>query len=103
MRFSFSEFGPNRNNNGVLLIEFRNLEPGTFIWSRYRNVDVSRHDVIGTMYLAAYCLLGQLQAVEFISGEPSQDARFRMRFLHQAQAAIKLRQPNVVEVVDLCF
>jgi serine/threonine-protein kinase len=44
---------------------------------------------------------GQQRALKFISGELSQDARFLKRFRHEAQAAIKLRHTNMVEVVEL--
>jgi serine/threonine protein kinase len=56
---------------------------------------------MGKVYLAEHILLGQQRALKFISGELGQDAHFLKRFRHEAQAAIKLRHPNIVEVVDL--
>jgi len=87
--------------DGALLIESRDLEPGTVIRGKYRIVRLLGHGGMGTVYLAEHILLGQQRALKFISSELSQDARFLKRFRHEAQAAIKLRHPNVVEVVDL--
>jgi len=96
---------PNHQSNcdkdGALLIESRDLEPGTVIRGKYRVVRLLGHGGMGTVYLAEHILLGQHRALKFISSELSQDARFLKRFRHEAQAAIKLRHPNVVEVVDL--
>ncbi|MGB8261384.1 MAG: hypothetical protein WCE75_13580 [Terracidiphilus sp.] len=96
---------PNHQSNcdkdGALLIESRDLEPGTTIRGKYRIVRLLGHGGMGTVYLAEHILLGQPRALKFISAELSQDARFLKRFRHEAQAAIQLRHPNVVEVVDL--
>jgi serine/threonine protein kinase len=56
---------------------------------------------MGTVYLAEHILLGRQRALKFISSELSRDATFLRRFRREAQAAIELRHPNVVEVVDL--
>lgn len=89
------------DTDGALLIESRDLEPGRVIRGKYRVVRLLGHGGMGTVYLAEHILLGQQRALKFISSELSQDARFLKRFRHEAQAAIKLRHPNVVEVVDL--
>jgi len=89
------------DKDGALLIESRDLEPGTVIRGKYRVVRLLGRGGMGTVYLAEHILLGQQRALKFISSELSQDARFLKRFRHEAQAAIKLRHPNVVEVVDL--
>jgi len=96
---------PNQQSNcdkdGALLIESRDLEPGTVIRGKYRVMRLLGHGGMGTVYLAEHIMLGQQRALKFISSELSQDARFLKRFRHEAQGAIKLRHPNVVEVVDL--
>jgi serine/threonine protein kinase len=96
---------PNQQTNcpidGARLIESRNLEPGTVIRGKYRIVRVLGRGGMGTVYLAEHILLGHPRALKFISAELSQDAAFLRRFRREAQAAIKLRHPNIVEVVDL--
>ncbi|MFZ0394889.1 MAG: serine/threonine-protein kinase [Terracidiphilus sp.] len=91
----------NCDKDGALLIESRELEPGTVIRDKYRIVRLLGHGGMGTVYLAEHILLGQQRALKFISSELAQDARFLKRFRNEAQASIKLRHPNVVEVVDL--
>jgi TPR repeat protein/serine/threonine protein kinase len=56
---------------------------------------------MGTVYLAEHILLGRHRALKFISSELCQDSRFLKRFRHEAQAAIELQHPNLVQVVDL--
>jgi serine/threonine-protein kinase len=84
-----------------LLIDLRELEPGTVIRGKYRIVRQLGRGGMGTVYLAEHILLSRLRALKFISSELSQDAAFLRRFRREAQAAIELRHPNVVEVVDL--
>ena len=96
---------PNHHSNcdkdGALLIESRELEPGTVIRGKYRIVRLLGRGGMGTVYLAEHILLGRVRALKFISSELSQDPKFLKRFRHEAQAAIELQHPNVVEVVDL--
>src|ERR1035441_5298023 len=87
--------------DGALLIDSRELEPGTVIRGKYRIVRQLGRGGMGTVYLAEHILLGRPRALKFISSELSQDATFLRRFRREAQAAIELRHPNVVEVVDL--
>jgi tRNA A-37 threonylcarbamoyl transferase component Bud32 len=91
----------NCEADGALLIDSRELEPGTVIRGKYRIVRMLGRGGMGTVYLAEHILLGRLRALKFISSELSQDAAFLRRFRREAQAAIELRHPNVVEVVDL--
>jgi serine/threonine-protein kinase len=84
-----------------LLIESRDLEPGTVIRGKYRIVRRLGRGGMGTVYLADHILLSRQRALKFISAELSQDPRFLKRFRHEAQAASELRHQNVVEVVDL--
>src|ERR1039458_7630948 len=87
--------------DGALLIESRELEPGTVIRGKYRIMRLLGRGGMGTVYLAEHILLGRKRALKFISSELSQDPKFLKRFRHEAQAAIELQHPNVVEVVDL--
>jgi len=96
---------PNHQTNcptdGALLIESRELESGTVIRGKYRIVRLLGRGGMGTVYLAEHILLGRVRALKFISSELSQDPKFLKRFRHEAQAAIGLRHPNIVQVVDL--
>jgi serine/threonine protein kinase len=56
---------------------------------------------MGTVHLAEHIRPGLQRARKFVSSELSQDASFLKRFRHEAHAAIRLRHPNVAEVVDL--
>jgi serine/threonine protein kinase len=96
---------PNHHTNcgadGAMLIESRELEPGTLIRQKYRIVRALGRGGMGTVYLAEHILLGRQRALKFISGELSHDPKFLKRFRMEAQASIELRHPNIVEVVDL--
>jgi serine/threonine-protein kinase len=87
--------------DGALLIESSELEPGLVIRGKYRIVRLLGRGGMGTVYLAEHIMLGRQRALKFISSELAQDAQFLRRFRREAQAAIELRHPNVVEVVDL--
>jgi serine/threonine protein kinase len=87
--------------DSALLIEQRGLEPGTVIRGKYRIVRLLGRGGMGTVYLAEHILLGRPRALKFISGELAQDTTFLRRFRREAQAAIELRHPNIVEVADL--
>jgi serine/threonine protein kinase len=91
----------NCETDGALLIDSRELEPGTVIRGKYRIVRQLGRGGMGTVYLAEHILLNRPRALKFISSELSQDAAFLRRFRREAQAAIELRHPNIVEVVDL--
>jgi formylglycine-generating enzyme required for sulfatase activity len=84
-----------------MLIVSSELDPGTIIRDKYRIVRALGRGGMGTVYLAEHILLGRQRALKFISGELSNDPKFLKRFRLEAQAAIDLRHPNVVEVVDL--
>jgi serine/threonine protein kinase len=91
----------NCPTDGALLIDLRELEPGTVIRGKYRIVRQLGRGGMGTVYLAEHILLGRSRALKFISSELSQDVAFLRRFRREAQAAIELQHPNVVQVVDL--
>jgi serine/threonine protein kinase len=87
--------------DGALLIDLRELEPGTVIRGKYRIMRQLGRGGMGTVYLAEHILLNRHRALKFISSEFSQDTAFLRRFRREAQAAIELQHPNVVQVVDL--
>jgi serine/threonine-protein kinase len=87
--------------DGAMLIDSRELEPGTLIRGKYRIVRQLGRGGMGTVYQAEHILLGRQRALKFISSELSQDATFLRRFRREAQAATELLHPNVVQVVDL--
>lgn len=91
----------NCSTDGAMLIESRELEPGTVIRNKYRIVRALGHGGMGTVYLAEHLLLGRMKALKFISSDLSRDPRFLKRFRLEAQVMIELRHPNIVEVVDL--
>jgi serine/threonine protein kinase len=84
-----------------VLIESRELEPDTVIRGKYRILRLLGRGGMGTVYLAEHILLSRRRALKFISSDLSQDPRFLKRFRHEAQAAIELRHPNIVEVTGL--
>ena len=87
--------------DGAILIDSRELDPGTIIRGKYRIQRLLGRGGMGAVYLAEHILLARPRALKFISGDLSQDPAFLRRFRREALAAIELRHPNVVEVVDL--
>ena len=98
---SYPSHHTNCETDGALLIDSHELEPGTIIRGKYRIVRRIGRGGMGTVYLAEHIMLSRPRALKFISSGLSQDAAFLRRFRREAQAAIELRHPNVVEVVDL--
>ena len=84
-----------------MLIESRSLEPGTVIRGKYRILGVLGIRIMTTVYLAEHILLARQRALKFISADLAQDPEFLLRFRREAQAAIELRHPNIVEIVEL--
>jgi serine/threonine protein kinase len=87
--------------DGATLIDSRELDPGTIIRGKYRIERLLGRGGMGAVYLAEHILLARPRALKFISGDLTQDPAFLRRFRREALAAIELRHPNVVEVVDL--
>jgi len=87
--------------DGAMLIESRDLEPGTVVRNKYRIVRTLGRGGMGTVYLADHILLGRRRALKFMSAELSQDAKFLKRFRLEALATIELHHHNIVSVVDL--
>jgi serine/threonine protein kinase len=91
----------NCPTDGAILIETREFAQGMVIRDKYRILRQIGRGGMGTVYLAEHIMLGRVRALKFISSELSQDSVFLRRFRREAQAAIELRHPNIVEVVDL--
>ncbi len=56
---------------------------------------------MGKVYLAQHPTLGNLVAIKELAPFLAQDAKFRQRFLQEAQAQARLSHPYIVEVKDL--
>ncbi|UWZ82362.1 serine/threonine-protein kinase [Occallatibacter riparius] len=89
------------SKDGAVLVPNAEREPGAIIRGKYRIVRTLGHGGMGTVYLAEHMLLGRLRALKFILGNLAHDIRFVKRFRQEAQTAVELRHPNIVEVVDL--
>jgi tRNA A-37 threonylcarbamoyl transferase component Bud32 len=89
------------SKDGAVLVLSRERESGSVIRGKYRIVRTLGHGGMGIVYLAEHLLLGRLRALKFISGHLAHDIRFVKRFRQEAQTAVELRHPNIVEVADL--
>ena len=87
--------------DGAVLIELRELEPGHIVRGKYRIVRKLGAGGMGVVYLAEHQMLGGQIALKFLATELSQNPKFIKRFRREARAAYQLRDPNIVEVVDL--
>ena len=86
--------------DGAPLVESRALEPGTIIRGKFRIVRKLGPGGMGTVYLAENFLLCRQCALNFISADLAQDPEFLLRFRREEQAAIELRHPNIVKVLE---
>jgi serine/threonine-protein kinase len=87
--------------DGAVLIELRELEPGHIVRGKYRIMRKLGAGGMGVVYLAEHQMLGGQVALKFLAVELSQNPKFIKRFRREARAAYQLRDPNIVEVVDL--
>ncbi|OHV04819.1 serine/threonine protein kinase [Mycobacterium talmoniae] len=76
------------------------MTAGTVV-AGYRIERVLGSGSVGTVYAAAHPTLPRWDAVKIISADLSQDADFRARFLHDANAAAALTHPQIVPVYGL--
>ena len=81
-------------------LEIRKLEPGLVVADRFRLERELGRGGMGAVWLAHHVALDIPCAVKFIIGRALHDAAGRARFKHEAQAAAKLRSPNVVQILD---
>lgn len=88
-------------SDGAVLLESRELEPGSLVRGKYRILRKLGQGGMGVVYLAEHMMLGGWAALKFLSAELSRDPQFVKRFRNEARAAYQLRNPNIVEVLDL--
>src|ERR1051325_6315688 len=75
------------------------MQPGDVLDGKYRLLHQLRAGGMGAVYAATRVSLGDLVAVKVIL--PSQNSPVnRARFLREAQAAARIRHPNVVQIFD---
>jgi eukaryotic-like serine/threonine-protein kinase len=75
------------------------MQPGDVLDGKYRCLHQLRAGGMGAVYAATRVPLGDMVAVKMIL--PSQNSPVnRARFLREAQAAARIRHPNVVQIFD---
>jgi serine/threonine-protein kinase len=87
--------------DGAVLIVSRELAAGSTVRGKYRIERKLGQGGMGVVYLAEHILLGGRVALKFLTGDLGKDPRFIKRFRMEARAAYQLRDPNIVEVLDL--
>jgi len=79
---------------------FRPPSPGLVIDSKYRLAERIGGGGMGDVYRAEIVGGGRPVAIKFLHPELSQNMEVAQRFFQEAQAASKIRHPNVVDVLD---
>lgn len=87
--------------DGTVLVQRREIGPGTVIRGKYRIERLIGRGGMGTVYLATHILLEQKVALKFIATALSQDGPFVSRFRREAQVTVMLHHPNLAQVLDL--
>lgn len=77
----------------------RSLGPGAVLEGKYRIRELIGSGGMGVVYAAERVTLGDTVAVKCILAEKNNETN-RDRFLREAQAAARIRHPNVVQVFD---
>jgi TPR repeat protein/serine/threonine protein kinase len=85
--------------DGAMLRVNSDWSPGTLIKGKYRIIARLGRGGMGTVYKAEHIPLEEVRALKVMA--PTGDAEFVRRFRQEAQAARRLRHPNVVHVDDL--
>jgi TPR repeat protein len=85
--------------DGAVLLVASDLSPGTLIRGKYRIIARLGRGGMGTVYKAEHVAFEEVRALKVMA--PTDDAEFVRRFRQEAQAARRLRHPNVVHVDDL--
>src|SRR5215469_14209505 len=73
-------------------------------FGRYEIVGELGRGAMGVVYKARDPQIDRLVALKTVSlrgAEPEQEAEFRQRFMHEAQAAGRLHHPGIVSVFDV--
>jgi serine/threonine-protein kinase len=87
--------------DGAVLIELQELEPGHIVRGKYRIARKLGAGGMGIVYLGEHLMLGGQVALKFLAAELSRNPKFIKRFRREARASYQLRDPNIVEVIDL--
>lgn len=77
------------------------LEPGTVIASKYEIVRRLGAGGMGSVYEARHKRMGKKVALKLIHRKFAKNADAVVRFLREAEAASKIRHPNVIDVIDI--
>src|ERR1017187_2523778 len=85
--------------DGAMLLVTSDWSPGALIRGKYRIIAKIGHGGMGTVYKAEHIALEEVRALKVMT--PRGDPEFVHRFRREAQAARRLRHPNVVQVDDL--
>jgi serine/threonine protein kinase len=95
----FSDERKTCPTDGAMLMVTSDWSPGTLIRGKYRIIARLGRGGMGTVYKAEHIALEEVRALKVMT--PTSDAEFVRRFRQEAQAARRLRHPNVVHVDDL--
>src|ERR1700687_2374058 len=85
--------------DGAMLLVTSDWSPGSLIRGKYRIIAMLGRGGMGTVYKAEHIALEKVRALK-VMAHPG-DGEFVRRFRQEAQAARRLRHPNVVHVDDL--
>lgn len=75
-------------------------EMGVFKIPNYELIRVTGRDLIGTLFLAKKNVTGELVEVKILEPDPT-DETFQKRFSREANAAMKIRHPNIVSAIEV--
>jgi serine/threonine-protein kinase len=81
----------------------RVLPAGTIVAGKYRLVERLGGGGMGDVYRAEHQLAGRTVAMKLLRSDFTEDEDLTRRFFQEAQAANRIRHPNIVDVLDAGF
>src|ERR1019366_3814015 len=81
----------------------RHLEVGTIVADRYKLIERLGGGGMGEVYRAENVLAGRGVAIKLLRADFAENEDLTRRFFQEAQAANKIRHPNIVDVIDAGF
>jgi serine/threonine-protein kinase len=81
----------------------RQLASGTIVAGKYRLFERLGGGGMGDVYRAEHTFAGRVVAMKLLRSEYADDADLTRRFFQEAQAANRIRHPNIVDVLDAGF